>query len=1125
MLVQSGVRSLPGSAAGDLASGISNAKGETLSRPETRRLAGEKVQPAALASVPLARMSESEVARVHRKEISADMTPLNPVGAVAAMTHRRIRTCVAPILYIAQDTRRAEQLTTILKTMAGELAAAFYPRWDGSAADAIPASAEAVGRRMSVLRWLLDRDKRPRVLVSTPEALLRRVPPRDIWNNVHLEFQAGDEVVAEDVQDRLQEIGYVFDDRVDEPGEAAIRGRVIEVFPAASPRPCRIEIENSTIISIRSYDPLSQRSVAEARHLIVDPASESVPVHGTSPDGLTRPGETLFDYLDDAEVIAERGANQRGLDAISALQEDGENMSDFLSRDEWESISSKIAAEVLNDPDAKTQIPVFAREADAAGALRSFAENLIAEGLRVVLIGPAGHVLQLWRRRVERALALPLAPQDDWEAVCTAPSACLYVAPIEHGFVDREDMLLCVALRDLAGQALPVHQPRNDLSHYPDAQLRFGDVVVHFEHGIGILEGLEPAIGDDEALRLRYADDAVLLVPLREIGKLWRYGGAETEVTLDRLKGDAWRQRRDKTVARIEQTAKRMVRMLGERDLRRATPLNPDRVQFERLCAGFPYDLTLGQADASAAIATDLASGRPMNRLLCGDVGFGKTEIAVRAVAAAVFSGRQAALVAPTTVLARQHFELFRRRFRRHGIEVAMLSRLQTVSETRRTKASLAEGSVRILVATHAICAKDVRFKDLSLVVIDEEQRFGMRHKKAMRDLARGQHVLSMTATPIPRTLQAGFVGLMDLSVITTPPVRRRPIRTATVTFETEIVRKALRAEKERSGQSLIVCPRIEDLAPLSRRINDMVPELSLTVLHGDMSGAKIDRAMLDFAAGKGDILLATNIVESGLNVPGANTIIVYKPERFGLAQLHQLRGRVGRGSRRANMLMALEPGADVSEGARRRFQALEQFNALGSGFDISTRDLDIRGAGDLLGKEQAGHLYAIGLSLYRSLLERALAKVRGERTEAANRAEIDLGFTPAIPIDYIPHPELRIELAAALDRAESEVALAQTREEFSDRFGPIPSSLETGFALASLRIRATMLGISKIDGGPKGVALRLPAEHAAELQKRLKIGKNDPLRWSAHRLILDHGTDVREERLAAVESLLDRIA
>jgi len=670
---------------------------------------------------------------------------LLPVGAVASYLHRRASQDPAtPMLYFARSSRRAEALTAMLKLFGGDLSAAIFPRWDGSVADGIPPSPEAMGRRMSVLRWLLDREKRPRVIVTTPEAALRRVPPRTIWKSIHLEFRTGDSVAAEEVQKRLEAIGYWFDERVDEPGEAVLRGQVIEVFPAAAPRPCRIEIAEGRIAAIRSYDPVTQRSVHDTEHLIVDPATETFDADSEA----SNEGETIFDYLDDALLVIEEGAARRAQDVLSAFEADGDAAA-YLSWEGWNQ-RTRTAIDAAGEGRGAADVPPFARDSDPVAAFKRFAEPLRDQGYRLVLAGPDGHMLRIWKRRVERTLDARLTPVEGWDAVREASSdqPSLLAQPIEQGFIDHEEKIVCVALRDLAGQS--ARQPGRGIgtAQIAETQLRFGDVVVHLEYGLGVLECLEPAGGEDEAevLRLRYADDAVLLVPLKDIGLIWRYGGSESDVALDRLKGGNWIQRRDRTMQDIGQTAIRMVAALEERAGRRAPPLQPDRLEFERFCASFPFNLTEDQAAAAEAIAQDLGSGRPMDRLLCGDVGFGKTEIALRAIAAAVFSGRQALIVSPTTVLARQHFDVFRKRFARHGVEVAMLSRLNTPAEAREVKAGLIDGSIRVVVATHAICGNGIGFEDLALVVIDEEQRFGTRHKRLIRTLAPDLHFLSMTA-------------------------------------------------------------------------------------------------------------------------------------------------------------------------------------------------------------------------------------------------------------------------------------------------------------------------------------------------------------------------------------------
>ncbi|WP_082536968.1 MULTISPECIES: DEAD/DEAH box helicase [unclassified Aureimonas] len=1043
--------------------------------------------------------------------------PLRPVGATAALIHRKVGALEGrPLLYVAQTARRAQDILVILKAFAPERDAAFLPPWDSLPGDGVGPSPAVMGRRMSVLRWLTDEAKRPPVLLTTAEALLRRVPPRSAWSGCHVELFAGDEIDPQALGRRLAEIGYVVDDRVDEPGEAAVRGRVVDIFPAAAPRPCRIEHENGRITAIRSYDPLTQLSVATSEHLIVDPASELIgaaaSAAGREPDLVRHYGtlETLFDYLPDAVVLMEEGVDRRADSFFEQIaEESGERVrrgpdKTFLKPAEFSrEIAARLDAVVEDkEDDEDAHVPRFVTSEAPLEAFAAHAGQALDAGLRVVFAAPTQPALQAWLRPAEKALGREATSVAGWDEVLSAkPGAFLsLIAPLAEGF--RQGEILVVAARDVVGHRAG-SASEGPSAALPSASTRFefGDAVVHLDHGVGILEGLERLGDGTEAIRLRYADDATLLVPMSEISALWRYGSA-AGIRLDRLKGEGWVKRRNEIMSGIKATADGLVALAAEKAERRCDALRPETRRFERFCARFSYELTRDQEAATEAILEDLASGRPMDRLVCGDVGFGKTEVALRAAAAAVFSGRQVAIVAPTTVLAQQHFRLFQKRFARLGVEVAQLSRLGGVAEAKRVKAGLADGSIHLVVGTHAVAAKGVSFHNLALVVIDEEQRFGTAHKAALRALGADAHVLAMTATPIPRTLQAGFVGLHELSVIATPPVLRQPIATRVAPFEDDMVREALLREKKRGGRSFVVCPRIEDIEPMAERLSRLVPDLSVATVHGQMPAEALDEAMLAFAGGEGDVLLATNIIESGLDVPGANTMIVWRPDRFGLGQLHQLRGRVGRGSRRGIAILATDPAKPLAETTEKRLRALEALNRLGAGFEISARDLDMRGAGELLGDEQAGHLQLIGLSLYRHFLEHALAVASGHEVSEDRVADLRLGVEGGIPADYIPEPEMRINLAARIAGARDTAALDLLVAEVEDRFGALPAELVLAFDLARLRCACRSLGIHRLDAGPKAVAASFDLARAETLSASADLSGEPDLRWSAHRLI-----------------------
>jgi transcription-repair coupling factor (superfamily II helicase) len=601
-----------------------------------------------------------------------------------------------------------------------------------------------------------------------------------------------------------------------------------------------------------------------------------------------------------------------------------------------------------------------------------------------------------------------------------------------------------------------------------------------------------------------------------EADRLWRYGGDADAVALDKLDGSSWEKRRGAIHAAIAETARSLTVMAEERAGRSAPVLEPDTAAYERFSAGFPYSETRDQMRAIEAVRADLASGTPMNRLVIGDVGFGKTEVALRAAALAALSGHQVAVAAPTTVLARQHIETFAARFQEAGITVAGLSRLSTAAEKKRVKAGLADGSIRVVVGTGAVAGKGVTYKDLALVIIDEEQRFGTADKNRLRELSAG-HLLTLSATPIPRTLQAALVGVQQLSVIATPPARRQPIRTAVGTFDKDIVRAALLRERSRGGQSFVVVPRIEDMEPLAATLASLVPELEVLQAHGKMPAAEIDDAMVRFGSGDGDVLLATNIIEAGLDVPRANAMVIWRADRFGLSQLHQLRGRVGRGSRRGQVLLLTDPEKEIAPRTLKRLRTLEAFDRLGAGFAISAQDLDMRGAGDLLGEAQAGHMKLIGIDLYQHLLESALRAARGEDVERW-APELHLGIEGRLPESWIADAELRVTFYIRLARVEGAGELDALHAEMEDRFGTLPDEATTLLTIAQVRANARSLGIARIDAGPAAIAFTPRRDLAAD-------GAPAGLTRKGDRLLLPEAIDDPVARLERVEAVLEQLA
>ncbi len=1064
------------------------------------------------------------------------------------------------LIYLAQEQRLAEQMAKAVRGLAPDLKVLLFSPWDCLPYDSASPSHEVMGQRMSTLRDMASAVNSRGLLITSPAAIIQRVPPRTLWQSATLDLRTGDAFSQEALEDFLHRSGYILDDRVDVPGEAAIHGQVVDLFPASSSLPYRVEHDGSSILSIRRYDPLTQRTEESVESITLDPASEIVlkanggndyPARHSGmehrlPDYYDRL-ETIFDYWPAAAVVMDEMAEERLQDVMEQIADAYESRTSlnkaggnvvkperlFMAENEWHDVLEHRRVTLIHEAPAGNDhaVPFFAGLRKPAQALSEFVAAQEHATRKIALIAATERDLTRLRRRV-KSTDLKSVPVESWKDILAGPQQGLFTikAEIKSGFIDHEAHVAAITAYDVFGS----HTYREDMpealplaSQFGDATFHIGDIVVHSEHGVGRLDGIETVSLEDghseDAIRLGYADDATLMVPVAELDSIWRYGASSDAIKLDRLNGEAWKARRQKIENEIQEAAQRVKALVADRKSIAVDPIAPPARSYERFAARFAFSETPDQLHAIEDTLQDLASGQPMDRLVCGDVGFGKTEVALRAAAAVAFSGRQVAIVAPTTVLARQHLRTFQRRFAGLGVKVAHLSRLVTPAEARAVKKGLADGTVDIVVGTHAIAGKGVAFKSLGLVVIDEEQRFGAAHKAKLRDLAKDGHVLTLTATPIPRTLQSSLVGLQDISIIATPPARRQPIRTFLTAFDPTSVREALMREKRRGGQSFIVCSRIEDIEPLREKLERLVPELELIVAHGQMPPSETDEAMVRFADGEGDVLLATNIIESGLDVPRANTMLVWRADRFGLAQLHQLRGRVGRGRIRGTAYLLIEPDQELPKATEKRLRTLETLDRLGAGFAISAQDLDQRGAGSLLGDEQAGHVKLIGADLYRSMLQRAL---HGESLEDLWSPELNLGLAGRIPEDYVSDPETRINLYARIARLDPFESVEDLHAEVEDRFGAMPQPVLNLISLAEVKQLCLRLGGARIDAGPQAIALgfRPGAAERLSIEEAIGAAKGD-LRWSGERLILARSIENPEERLRPILSLLNRLA
>jgi len=1027
------------------------------------------------------------------------------------------------VIVVASDEQRAEAIAAALAAATPDASVIHCPSSDALPGDRAPASPGNVGKRLAALRRLRllhGEAERPRLaLVTTAEAAARLYPTPASFDAAPPTLTVGQRFDPAALEATLGEIGYFADDRVDEPGEMAIRGQVIDLFPADAGLPARIAFEDDRIVSIRAYDPATQTGGEEIERLEIGRIAE--------PPVVVPDSASLFDHVPDAAIALDPDAVQRRdrYRALAAEAARGQNNGegDAIPIAAWDAACKRRAMIDLL-PGDETDTPRFVEQRAPLRALARLATPLLADGARMVIAGSARD-LRFLGPRLARSLGAALPLVENWQEAITADpgSVTRLVLPIDRGW--QAPGLIVVAAADLLGsRALIADADAPAVDPWAGGgEIRIGDVVVHEDYGIGIVAGLEAlpatagdATGAGDAIALEYAAGGRRLVPVAEADRIWRYGADKDAVTLDRLDGSSWEKRRGAIDEAIAESARALTALAAARAEKTTAVLEPDPAAYERFAAGFPFTETADQARAITAVRDDLASGRPVDRLVIGDVGYGKTEVAMRAAALAALAGRQVAIAAPTTVLVRQHLETFGKRFEGTGIAVAGLSRLSSAAEKKAVKAGLADGSIGIVIGTGAVAAKGVAYRDLGLVIVDEEQRFGAADKARLRALTDG-HVLTLSATPIPRTLQSALVGLQQVSVIATPPARRQPIRTDIDVFDPRKVRIALIREKGRGGQSFVVVPRIEDLAAMAETLAKLVPELRLAQAHGKMPAAEIDAAMVGFANGAGDVLLATNIVEAGLDVPRANTMIVWRADRFGLSQLHQLRGRVGRGSRRGQVLLLTDPEARIADATIKRLRALQAFDRLGAGFAISARDLDMRGAGDLLGEAQAGHMKLIGIDLYQHLLEGALRAARGEPVDRW-APELHLGLSGSLPESWIPDVEVRVVLYGRLARIADGATLDAFEAEIEDRFGALPAEVHWLLEYARIGLLAREAKVARIDAGPAAIALRPRPDFTAD-PAAAGLGTKDG------RLLLAERIEAPQERLERLRLLLEALA
>jgi len=1068
--------------------------------------------------------------------------------AEAARSHEGL------LVVVARDTQRAQALEAELKVFAGGLPVLHFPDWETLPYDAFSPHPEIVSQRIATL-YRLPSVKRG-VLVVPVATLMQRIAPRSHITGSGLVLAKRQKLDLASEQRRLEASGYRHVPQVTEPGDFAVRGALLDIFPMGTAEPYRIELFDDEVESIRSFDPETQRSQQPVDKVELLPAREfplteeaaklfrtnlrerfpidvrRCPLYQDMKEGVTPGGieyylpfffpqtATLFDYLaDDALFVLGEGAGEAADQFWAQAAERYDQRAHDIERPVLpptelylppeklrEQLNKRLRVEVV-DPghehavDTGTQpapeLPLNRKgeepgtslrhflasypgrvliAADSAGRREALIETLAAAGLK-----PQG--VEGWSD-----FFLPLRPKEAplgqaGEEVRFA----ITIAGLEQGFALAKPAITVLTERELYGERVRSERERKrrrGAARDPEAiirdltELTAGAPIVHVDHGVGRYQGLVSMdVGgmEGEFLVIEYAKGDKLYVPVAQLGLVSRYSGTAPELApLHSLGGDAWERARRKAAEKVRDVAAELLAIYAQRQARGGESLPIDRQLVEEFGSSFPFEETPDQESAIEAVLSDLAAPRAMDRVICGDVGFGKTEVALRAAFATATAGKQVAVLVPTTLLAQQHYRNFADRFADWPVRVDVLSRFKSAKEVNEALKRLADGQIDVIVGTHKLLQPDVKFKNLGLVIVDEEQRFGVRQKEQLKKLRAEVDLLTMTATPIPRTLNMAMSGLRDLSLIATPPAHRSAVRTFISTWDPATIREALQRELSRGGQVYFLHNEVQSIERVVRELEELVPDARIRIAHGQMPERELEQVMADFHRQRFNVLVCTTIIETGIDIPTANTIIIDRADHFGLAQLHQLRGRVGRSHHRAYAYLVVPDRRSITADAQKRLEALASLEELGAGFTLATHDLEIRGAGELLGDEQSGQIQEIGFGLYTELLDRAVRALKSGKVpdfdlSSEHETEVELHLPALIPDDYLPDVHARLTLYKRIASARSEDELRDLQVEMIDRFGLLPEPTRQLFAVAGLKLMATPLGIRKLDFGANG--------------------------------------------------------
>lgn len=1058
-------------------------------------------------------------------------------SSYGALLHELAASMDQPLLVIVSGNREADELMDQMAFFSPQAAhpVMVFPDWETLPYDSFSPHQDIVSARLEVLYRLPS--LRRGILITTSNTLMQRLAPRDYVAQRALIYKQGDTLDIDSLRQQLDQSGYYTAPQVSQHGEFAIRGSLIDLFPAGASAPFRIDLFDDEIESIRTFDPETQRTLDDIEEIRLLPAREypldedginhfrqqfrrgfegnpkNCPLYNDISDGLASAGAeyylplffdqtmSLFEYLPNqtAMVVVDDALNE--VDEFYTQVEQRYDMyrhdverpilpptSLYLTPDD---ISAQLRQYVRIDLQhysleqetrllhnfATAAIPdvhINARAEQPAQMLKQFIQQF--DGRVLITAETAGQREML----LELLKGFSIKPQNcqSWADFCANDNHLgITVAPIEQGVILRDLNIAVITDQQILGRRtrqLSSRRRQKDAQQvFSDlGELHIGSPVVHDEHGVGRYMGMQTLHVngyDEEFLTLQYAKDDKLYVPVASLHLINRYtGGPEETAPLHRLGSEQWDKIKRKAAEKVRDAAAELLDIYARREAKPGYVYQMDMVEYDAFADSFPFEETEDQQNAILAVMADMASKRPMDRVVCGDVGFGKTEVAMRAAFIASQSGKQVAVLSPTTLLTQQHFQNFRDRFADWPVKVEVLSRFRSKKETDEVLKQLATGKVDIIIGTHKLIQKDVKFKDLGLLIIDEEHRFGVRQKEQMKKLRSEVDMLTLTATPIPRTLNMSLSGLRDLSIIATPPMQRLSVKTFVNEWRDVSIQEACLREIKRGGQVYFLHNEVSNIEKIAEDLRKLVPQARVEVAHGQMREKELEQVMLDFYHRKFNLLISTTIIESGIDVPTANTILINRADKLGLAQLHQLRGRVGRSHHQAYAYLIIPPRKTMTADAVKRIEAVESMEDLGAGFSLASHDLEIRGSGELLGEDQSGQISEIGFTLYNDLLNRAVAALKAGDTLDMNKAidhgpEVDMRCPALLPDDYMPDVHMRLVMYKRIANAEDDEELKELKIELIDRFGLLPDATKNLFDLTSLKLLATDIGINKL--------------------------------------------------------------